>query len=76
MSAAPISGADRAVAAPSMMLSVCIVYRYSVGSMPATVAPTFRSNLTRPSASSRRMASRTGTTLTPRSSAILASTSR
>ena len=43
-----------------------------MGSIPATVAPTFRSNFTRPSASSRRMASRTGTTLTPRSSAILA----
>ena len=41
-----------------------MVCRYSVSSMSATWAPTLRSNVTRPSASSRRIASRTGTTLT------------
>ena len=64
------NGADSAVAAPSTSASVCMVCRYSVSLMSATWAPTLRSNVTRPSASSRRIASRTGTTLTSSSRAI------
>ena len=45
-------------------------------SMPRTSAPTFLVKRTRPSASSRRTASRTGTGETPKSVARRVSTSR
>ena len=64
MSTAESSGAASAVAAPSINASVSMVCRYESSSMTATVAPTLRSKVTSPSASSRRIASRTGTTLT------------
>ena len=50
--------------------------RYWESSIIDTRAPTFRSNVTRPSASSRRIASRTGTTLMPSSFATDARTRR
>ena len=69
-------GAESAVAAPSTIERVCMVCRYSVSLMSATWAPTLRSKVTSPSASSRRIASRTGTTDTSSSFAIWPSTSR
>ena len=64
------------MAKPSTRLSVCIVISYSPASSIATCAPTLRSNVTMPSASSIRIASRTGTTLMPSSAAIWPSTRR
>jgi hypothetical protein len=58
------------------MLSACMLDRYCESSTIDTCAPTLRSNVTSPSASSWRMASRTGTTLMPRSFAIEPRTSR
>ena len=69
-------GADSWVAAPSTSASVSMVYVYSASWSSATCAPTFFSNVTSPSASSRRIASRTGTTLMSSSPAICPSTSR
>ena len=58
------------------MPSVCMLYTYSDSSTIDTRAPTLRSNVTSPSASSWRIASRTGTTLMSSSPAIEPSTSR
>lgn len=53
-----------------------MVSMYSSWFTMATRAPTLRSNSTSPSASRRRTASRTGTTLMPSSLAMAPSTSR
>ena len=68
--------AASAVAVPSRMLSACMLNRYCESSTIDTCAPTLRSNVTSPSASSWRIASRTGTTLMSSSFAIEPSTSR
>ena len=76
MSSAVIRRAARAVAVPSRMLSACMLNRYCESSTIDTCAPTLRSKVTRPSASSWRIASRTGTTLMSSSPAIEPSTRR
>ena len=76
MSSVVMRRAASAVAVPSRMLRACMLKRYCESSTIDTWAPTFRSNVTSPSASSWRIASRTGTTLMSRSLAIEPSTSR
>ena len=69
-------GAASAVAAPSRIATATICCSQAVASSGATIAPTLGWNLTQPSASRRRSASRTGIALTPSSRASASMFSR
>ncbi len=73
---APIAGAASAVAYPSRTASTVSSSRNTPGSAGATWAPAFGRYTTRPSASRRRIASRTGSAETSNSSARPSITTR
>ena len=71
-----VDAPGRPVAAPSRIATAASCCSQAVASTGATVAPTLGWNLTQPSASRRRRASRTGMALTPSSRAIASIVSR